>query len=114
MKTRIQLFATLLPIAAIGLLAVDSIGSDEYMAGPSVVAEATMLDAAPRGRGPVRGARAAPAQPADVPNVTTDDTAHYEGHPRRQDGSRALPQTETSLALTDDEPRITAPRGARS
>jgi hypothetical protein len=113
MTYRRQLVASLLPIAAIGYWAIGTLGSAEYMAGPVAVAEATTLDAAPRSRGPLRGARPAPKQPADSTSSTAGDTLLHQDHPRRPDGSRALPQAADPFALPDHEARVTTLRGAR-
>ena len=113
MTTRHQLFTSLLPLAAIALLATGPLGSAGGVQQPTQVTEATTLDAAPRSRGPIRGARPAPVQPADSRSATAADNAFHADHPRRLDGSRSLPQPDTDLTLTAAKPRLNGPRGAR-
>jgi len=113
MTHRTKLLAALLPIAAIGFLATETIGS-AYAGEPFVLAQAKTLDAAPRSRGAIRGARPTPERPADdAEGATVNDTMRYAGHPPRQDG-RSLPQTGDGFVLLADAPRSIGPRGARS
>lgn len=81
MTHRTKLLAALLPIAAIGFLATETIGS-AYAGEPFVLAQAKTLDAAPRSRGAIRGARPTPERPADAEKATVNDTVRYAGQPR--------------------------------
>ena len=112
MTTQIRFLAAMLPIAAIGLLGVEATGGNGYEGELYVSAEAKTLDAAPRSRGAIRGARPTPERPADAEKATVNDTVRYAGQPRRQD-SRSLPQTGNGFVLLADEPRSISPRGAR-
>lgn len=113
MMNRTKLFAALLPIAAIGFLATENIGSTVYAEEPVVVATATTVEATPYGRASIRGARPAPEWPFAGATATASDTVSYAGHPRRQN-ARSLPQTGNGFVLAVDEPRSFGPRGARS
>ncbi len=114
MLTGRKLFATLLPVAAFGLLIGPGLGlGDDTSRQVSVPAVGT-LDAAPRSRGSIRGARPAIQLPADATTKAADE-AHYLGeHPRRLDGSRSLPEAADGVFLTEHELPVTGPRGARS
>jgi len=114
MMNRTKLLAALLPIAAIGFLATENTPGTGHAGELFVVAQAKTLDAAPRSRGAIRGARPTPERPADAEKeATVNDTVRYAGHPRRQD-SGSLPQTGNGFVLLADELRSIGQRGARS
>jgi hypothetical protein len=108
MPNRYKLFATLLPIAAIGFLVAEDLATAEYMPKPTIVAGATTLDAKPHGR----GARSDYAWLADELMSLAADATAKTSHPRRPN-SRSLPQPENGIAMANDEPHGISPRGAR-
>lgn len=114
MLTGRKLFATLLPVAVFGLLIGPGLGLGDDTSPQVSMSAVGTLDAAPRGRGPTRGARPAIQLPADATAKAPDEALYLEEHPRRLDGSRSLPQAADGAFLTDQEPPVTSPRGARS
>jgi hypothetical protein len=114
MLTGRKLCATLLPVAAFALMIGPGLGLDDDTSRQVSVPAVGTLDAAPRGRGPIRGARPVIQQPTDATTTPTDDAHHLGEHPRRLDGSRSLPEAADGVTLTDHEPIATSPRGARS
>ena len=113
MPNRHKLFAALLPIAAIGFLATENIGSTGYAGEPVVAATATTVETTPDGRASIRGARPAPTLPAYPATAAATETVHEVGHPRRQH-ARSLPQTGNGFVVTAEETRLFRARGARS
>ena len=81
MTNRPSLFAVLLPLAALALAAAAPIGSAGSPPEAPVLAQAGTLDAAPRSRSPIRGARPAPAAPAEVEKSRPGDTEGSAGDP---------------------------------
>jgi len=79
---RSKFFAALLPIAAIGFLVTETNAGTGQAGELFVVAQAGTLDAAPRSRGAIRGARPTPERPADAEKATVNDTVRYAGQPR--------------------------------
>ena len=116
MPNRRELFATLLPVAAVALLVHPVLGltEDVLRQGPMWQASST-LDAAPPSRATARGARPTTRQPERTHVPTDDDAARFKAHPRRQhDSSRVLPQAADGIALAEYDPRTTAVRGSRA
>ena len=110
MMNRTKFFAALLPIAAIGFLAAENTAGTGHAGEPVVLAQATTLDAAPRGRGAIRGARPTPEPTGDVEQSRAGDTVDPAGHPRRQ-GAEPLPRSDHGWQAY--KTRSGGPRGAR-
>lgn len=108
-----KLFATLLPVAAFGFLIGPGLGLGDDTSGPVSVSAVGTFDAAPRGRGPIRGARPAIQPPTDATTTAADEARYLEEHPRRLDGSRSLPEAADGVVFADVDPSMSAPRGSR-